>query len=182
MRLHSQAWRLAQPGRRLNLAECEFSVLGRQCLDRRLPDLATVASEVPAWTETQNQSNQPVDWRFTTEDARIKLKRLYPILLDEWTTRMKSISDTAYIYNQLNLFDNFPAVPKGLHCISERHGGRSLPLRKIKMKLSTRVSPSISGIRQASTLSRESSSVASRCKLPTPDIPFRRASISNTMA
>jgi len=47
----------------LNLAECEFSVLGRQCLDRRLPDLATVASEVPAWTETWNQSNQPVDWR-----------------------------------------------------------------------------------------------------------------------
>jgi len=55
-------------------------VLGRQCLDRRLPDLATVASEVQAWTETRNQSNQPVDWRFTTEDARIKLKRLYPIL------------------------------------------------------------------------------------------------------
>jgi len=47
-----------------------------------IPDLATVASEVPAWTETRNQSNQPVDWRFTTEDARIKLKRLYPILLD----------------------------------------------------------------------------------------------------
>jgi len=64
----------------LNLAECEFSVLGRQCLDRRLPDLATVASEVQVWTETRNQSNQPVDWRFTTEDARIKLKRLYPVL------------------------------------------------------------------------------------------------------
>ena len=64
----------------LNLAEYEFSVLGRQCLDRRLPDLATIASEVQAWTETRNQSNQPVDWRFTTEDARIKLKCFYPIL------------------------------------------------------------------------------------------------------
>jgi len=44
---------------------------------RRLPDLATVASEVQAWTETRNQSNQPVDWHFTTEDAQIKLKRLF---------------------------------------------------------------------------------------------------------
>jgi len=66
----------------LNLAECEFSVLGWQCLDRRLPDLTTVVSEVQVWTETRNQSNQPVDWRFTTEDARIKLKRLYPVLSD----------------------------------------------------------------------------------------------------
>ena len=66
----------------LNLAEYEFSVLGRQCLARRLLDLAKVASDVQVWTKTRNQSNQPVDWRFTTEDARIKLKRLYPILLD----------------------------------------------------------------------------------------------------
>ncbi len=66
----------------LNLAECEFSVLARQCLDRRLADLETVDSEIAAWTQARNRSNKPVDWRFTTEDARIKLKRLYPKLSD----------------------------------------------------------------------------------------------------
>lgn len=66
----------------LNMAECEFSVLGRQCLDRRLPDIETVTTEVQAWTKRRNQSDKPVDWRFTTEDARIKLKRLYPKLSD----------------------------------------------------------------------------------------------------
>ena len=64
----------------LNMAECEFSVLTRQCLDRRLPDISTVTSEITAWTKARNQSNKPVDWRFTTDDARIKLKRLYPKL------------------------------------------------------------------------------------------------------
>ena len=66
----------------LNMAECEFSVLARQCLDRRLADIETVASEIEAWTTARNRSNKPVDWRFTTEDARIKLKRLYPHLSD----------------------------------------------------------------------------------------------------
>ncbi len=66
----------------LNMAECEFSVLSRQCLGRRLPDIETVTSEVQAWTNRRNQSNKSVDWRFTTEDARIKLKRLYPKLSD----------------------------------------------------------------------------------------------------
>jgi hypothetical protein len=66
----------------LNRAECEFSVLSRQCLDRRLPDIETVTSEVQAWTTQRNQSNKPVDWRFTTGEARIKLKRLYPKLSD----------------------------------------------------------------------------------------------------
>ena len=66
----------------LNMAECEFSVLTRQCLDRRLPDINTVTSEVTAWTRTRNQSKKPVNWRFTTNDARIKLKHLYPKLLD----------------------------------------------------------------------------------------------------
>jgi transposase len=66
----------------LNMAECEFSVLGRQCLDRRLPDIETLTCEVLAWTKRRNQSNKPVDWRFTTDDARVKLKRLYPKLSD----------------------------------------------------------------------------------------------------
>jgi hypothetical protein len=64
----------------LNIAECELSVLRRQCLKRRLPDLATVQREVAAWEHTRNHAQVRIDWRFTTDDARIKLKRLYPIL------------------------------------------------------------------------------------------------------
>lgn len=66
----------------LNMAEFEFSVLGRQCLARRLPDRQTVATEITAWVEDRNQKTWPADWRFTVEDARIKLKRLYPKLSD----------------------------------------------------------------------------------------------------
>ena len=64
----------------LNMAECEFSVLARQCLSRRLPDLETVRDEVNDWSHARNQAATTVDWRFTTEDARIKLKRLYPAI------------------------------------------------------------------------------------------------------
>lgn len=64
----------------LNMAECEFSVLARQCLARRLPDIPTVTTEITAWLRDRNRNSQPADWRFTTEDARIKLKRLYPNL------------------------------------------------------------------------------------------------------
>jgi hypothetical protein len=62
----------------LNIAEIELSVLGRQCLDRRVPDFATLRAEVAAWQERRDATGGTVDWRFTTEDARIKLKRLYP--------------------------------------------------------------------------------------------------------
>ncbi len=62
----------------LNMAEIELSVLARQCLDRRLPDRDTLAREVAAWEAARNASSTAVDWRFTTSDARIKLKRLYP--------------------------------------------------------------------------------------------------------
>lgn len=64
----------------LNMAECEFSVLARQCFRRRLPDLETVRQEVNAWSLARNQAATTVDWRFTTQDARIKLKRLYPAI------------------------------------------------------------------------------------------------------
>ena len=64
----------------LNIAEIELSVLSRQCLDRRVPDFATMAAEVAAWEDRRNAAGGAVDWRFTTEDARIKLKRLYPAL------------------------------------------------------------------------------------------------------
>ncbi len=62
----------------LNMAEIELSVLNRQCLNRRLPDQDTLKLEIAAWEEERNQQYRSVDWRFTTADARIKLKRLYP--------------------------------------------------------------------------------------------------------
>ena len=65
----------------LNMAEIELSVLSRQCLDRRIPDKATLTKEVAAWEHDRNTSGGTVDWRFTTADARIKLKRLYPSTL-----------------------------------------------------------------------------------------------------
>jgi hypothetical protein len=62
----------------LNMAEIEFSALQRQCLDRRLPDQATVRAEVAAWEQQRNAQRVKVHWRFTTADARIRLERLYP--------------------------------------------------------------------------------------------------------
>jgi hypothetical protein len=62
----------------LNMAEIELSVLSRQCLDRRIPDQDTLKTEVAAWQEKRNETANTIDWRFTTQDARIKLKHLYP--------------------------------------------------------------------------------------------------------
>lgn len=62
----------------LNMAECELSVLGRQCLNRRIPDVSTLTREVAAWQRQRNDSQLTIDWHFSTQDARIKLKRLYP--------------------------------------------------------------------------------------------------------
>ncbi|BAY63621.1 hypothetical protein NIES22_37090 [Calothrix brevissima NIES-22] len=62
----------------LNMAEIELSVLTRQCLDRRIPDKEALIQEIAAWEEVRNREAHTVDWRFTTNDARIKLKRLYP--------------------------------------------------------------------------------------------------------
>ena len=65
----------------LNMAETELSVLSRQCLDRRIPDRETLVSESTAWMHERNVDQTTIDWRFTTADARIKLKRLYPATL-----------------------------------------------------------------------------------------------------
>lgn len=62
----------------LNIAEIELSVLSRQCLNRRIPDLETLQQEVQAHQTTRDALGSKVNWRFTTDDARIKLKRLYP--------------------------------------------------------------------------------------------------------
>jgi DDE superfamily endonuclease len=64
----------------LNMAEMELSLVARQCLDRRIPDLATLRQEVRAWEEKRNAAVVKVDWQFTTADARVKLKKLYPTL------------------------------------------------------------------------------------------------------
>ena len=64
----------------LNIAEIELSALAGQCLHRRIPDIASMRREVAAWQRHRNQRGAPVNWRFTTEDARIKLTRLYPKL------------------------------------------------------------------------------------------------------
>jgi len=60
------------------MAEIELSVLVRQCLDRRLPDAPTLEAEVAAWVARRNGAEATIDWQFTTADARIKLKHLYP--------------------------------------------------------------------------------------------------------
>jgi hypothetical protein len=62
----------------LDMAEIELNVLTKQCLDRRIPDQPTLIEEVLAWETPRNESECKVDWHFTTDDARTKLKRLYP--------------------------------------------------------------------------------------------------------
>ena len=64
----------------LNVAEMELSVLARQCLDRRIPDLEARRAEVAAWERDRNAAVVKVDWQFTTADARVKLKRLDPTI------------------------------------------------------------------------------------------------------
>jgi hypothetical protein len=64
----------------LNLAESELAILSSQCLDRRIPDAQMLTREVEAWQKRRNTYNAKADWQFTTADARIKLKSLYPAL------------------------------------------------------------------------------------------------------
>jgi hypothetical protein len=84
-----EAWRIAEKlelhytpkhGSWLNVAEIELRVLTVQCLNRRIPDADTLRREVHAWEAERNASGARVDWQFTSEDARIQLKRLYPRL------------------------------------------------------------------------------------------------------
>lgn len=74
----------------LNMAEIELRVLSGQCLDRRIADIEVVKREVRAWLKERNASHATVDWRFTTDDARIKLKRLYPIEQPDTTTTVRT--------------------------------------------------------------------------------------------
>ncbi len=65
-------------GSRLNIAEIELGVLARQCPDHRIPDREVLTQECGTWQEQRSRAEIRVDWRFTTQDARIKLKSLYP--------------------------------------------------------------------------------------------------------
>jgi uncharacterized small protein (DUF1192 family) len=67
----------------LDLAESELSVLSGQCLDRRIADKQTLAEEIAAWEASRNKNHTKADWHFTTADARVKLKRLYPLILSD---------------------------------------------------------------------------------------------------
>ena len=62
----------------LNMAEIENSAMTRQCLDRRIPEQQVMEEETSAWSEQRNEEGTTANWRFRTEDARIKLRRLYP--------------------------------------------------------------------------------------------------------
>jgi hypothetical protein len=62
----------------LNIAEIELSALTRQCLDRRIDDLDALNAELAAWQNATNSNQRQVDWQFTTDDARVKLRHLYP--------------------------------------------------------------------------------------------------------
>lgn len=66
----------------LNMAEGEFSVLGKQCLDRRIDNSDLLKQEAAAWEAQRNQAAIGANWKFTTEDARVKLRKLYPSFLE----------------------------------------------------------------------------------------------------
>ena len=64
----------------LNMAEIELNVMQKQCLNRRIPEIEMLKREVMAWTSARNNNECRINWRFTTQDSRIKLKRLYPTI------------------------------------------------------------------------------------------------------
>jgi hypothetical protein len=64
------------------MAEIELSVLSRQCLDRRIGEATVLRQEIEAWQQKRNAASKSIDGQFTADDARIKLKRLYPVRLD----------------------------------------------------------------------------------------------------
>ena len=66
----------------LNMAEIELSAMARQCLNGRIPDSDSLTRQVAAWEQSRNDVELKMDWRFTASDARIKLKRLYPLMQD----------------------------------------------------------------------------------------------------
>ena len=72
------------------MAEIEFSVLFGQALNRRIPNQKTLKKEIKAWQDNRNANTKTTNWKFTTKDARVKLKKLYPTIIE--TNQFKSIS------------------------------------------------------------------------------------------
>lgn len=70
----------------LNMAETELSVLSRQCLSRRISDAETLTENIALWEHKRNTAKTTIDWQFTTDDARIKLRRLYPVIRQDSLT------------------------------------------------------------------------------------------------
>jgi hypothetical protein len=64
----------------LNMAEIAISILSRQCISKRIPDMNTLKNEITAWLAVQNNFPTPINWQFTTDDALIKLRKLYPLI------------------------------------------------------------------------------------------------------
>ena len=77
----------------LNMAEIELSILSRQCLNRRIPTQEIIKEEIAAWEKVRNQEKATVSWRFTTENARVKLNKLYPKFKQE-SDRSKKNSES----------------------------------------------------------------------------------------
>ena len=67
----------------LNMAEIELSILSRQCTKRRIPDKPTLTKEVAAWEKERNNLKVQINWQFKSDNARIKLKRLYPVFVEK---------------------------------------------------------------------------------------------------
>lgn len=67
----------------LNMAEIELSIISRQCLNRRIPNQEIIFEEIAAWEEVRNQEKATVSWQFTTDNARVKLNKLYPKIEQE---------------------------------------------------------------------------------------------------
>ena len=80
----------------LNIAECEFSILQRQCLDRRIDSAEFLGREVNAWQNTRNAIDTNINWQFTTKDARVKLRRLYPEYLRQDTGKTSPVTTTVH--------------------------------------------------------------------------------------
>jgi hypothetical protein len=78
--LNTITHRKKKKGSWLNMVEIELSALGKQCLDRHIGDIETLAKEVYAWGQRRNQIRATVNWRFTKDDAREKFRRHYPIM------------------------------------------------------------------------------------------------------
>ena len=82
----------------LNMAEIELSILSRQCLNRRIPNQEILKEEIAAWEEVRNQEKATVEWQFTTDNARVKLNKLYPkieIVDDNCENNSQSINSEA---------------------------------------------------------------------------------------